>query len=198
MHGGEQRGIDAQRLGEPLSITFERRLAGWRKQRRVLAVVEALVGIVAPGEAGAGITAVVCRRTLRNEGEPAAPGSVVTQQLLQRRLAVTLPAAELQPQHEKAVEPGSRLRRREVDGEGHAGFQRAFEVDHPFEIVRHEQVAAVGMDDRVRIGLGIGRRIGPDIERQRDDVTHLLQGLVAAVEADDDEPFRKLAHLRRL
>ncbi len=178
MHGGEQRGIDAKRLGEPLPVALEHGVAGRGEQRRIVAVVEALVGIVAPGEAGAGVAAVVGRRALRNESEPAAPGGVMAQQLLQRRLAIALPAAELQPEDEQPVEPGSRLLRREIDSQRHAGSEGAFEVDHPFQLVGHEQVAAVGVDRRGRIGLGIGRRIRTDIERQRDHVADRLQRLV--------------------
>ena len=128
------------------------------------------------------------------ECEPAAPGGVVAEELLERGLAGLVRRGQLEAEHEQPVEARARLLWREVDREPHSGRDGALEVDHPPELVGHEQVAALGVDRPARVG----GRVGPDVERQRDDAADRLEHLLAAGVAEHDEALGEVPHLRRL
>ena len=71
---------------------------------------------------------------------------------------------------------------------------RGVEVDQPAQLVRDDQVRAGRMDRVVRVG----RRVGPDVERQRDRAAQGLEHLLAAAVAEHDEPVRERRDVRRL
>ena len=83
MNGRDKRGIDTEKLSQPLAIELLRGIGGHGEQRQVLAIVEGGIGIVDARVAGACARAVVRGRSLRQQRESAASGLVMQEQFLQ-------------------------------------------------------------------------------------------------------------------
>ena len=92
VHAGDERGIEAQKLREPLAIALLGRIGDGRKQRPVLAIVEARIGIVFGRGAGIGAGCVVRRSALRQQEESASAPLMVGKELLQTRAGPSLAA----------------------------------------------------------------------------------------------------------
>jgi len=163
-----------------------------------LRYVEALVGVVNPRITGPVASGIMGWRTLGDDRQAAAADRMMAEKLLEAGLAVDMSGAQLQPKHDQPIEPARRLRRRQVDGDAHADRDRTLEVHHPFQLVGDEQIAAVGMDRRGWIGLGIRGGIGTDVERDLDHAADGLQRLLAAIVAEHQEALGELLDLRRL
>ena len=150
---GEERGVDAQRLREPLPVGP---VLGARRLQRV----EGRVRVVRARVARAVALGVVRRRALRDQGEAAAAAGVVAQELLDEPAPLLRPGAEAHAGHEDPVEARRSLLRRQRDGERHAPLDRAVEVGEPEQLVGHDEVVAVAAQP---LALG-GGRVGADEE----------------------------------
>ena len=196
--GREQAGADAEGLGRPLPVPPAPDVGGGDEQRLVLAVLEALVGVVEDRVTGPGPGRIVRGRALRNQRQPAPARLVVAEQLLQGRGAVLLAGRHLYPEDEQPVESGAGLLGGERNGQRHARGERSVEVSHPPQLVRHVQVAAVGVDDGVRVGRRVGARVGSHVQGQGDQAADGLEHRLPPDVADDDETLGELAELRCL
>lgn len=164
------------------------------EQRGVAPVVEAPIRVVDARVATPLPGRVVRRRALRDDRETAAADGMVLQELLEDGLPLDVACRKLQAEDEHPVEAVARLLGREIDREPHARLHGAVEVDQPLQLVRDEELASVRMNSLGRIR----RRVGADIERERDDAAHRLEHLDAVGVAEDDEALGKPLHLRGL